>query len=147
MPDSPTDTVYVDMVADLFHPGHINFLRQVKALYPAGRLMVGLMSDVQASGYKRSPILNLRERQEAVSACRYVDGVIDPAIMPITEEFIKRHQITRVIHGNDISAESRKYWYQVAIDLGIYQEIAYTPGISTTDIIRRVLEKEVRSKD
>jgi len=43
--------VYVDMVADLFHPGHVNILRSARAL--GHELVVGFHSDQDATAYKR----------------------------------------------------------------------------------------------
>ena len=134
--------VYVDMVADLFHAGHISFLNRVKSLYPSSKIYVGLMSDEQAEGYKRRPILNIRERSISVAACRLVDKVFENAPMPVTREFIKAHGIDEVIHGDDISEESRRYWYGEPISMGIYREVSYTDGISTSDIISRILNSK-----
>ena len=134
--------VYVDMVADLFHVGHILFLSQIKNLYPDSKIYVGLMSDQQAHTYKRLPIQNITERAIMVKACRYVDEVFENAPMPITREFIMGHNINQVIHGDDISETSRQYWYREAIAMSIYSEIPYTPNISTSDIIARIKKME-----
>lgn len=130
--------IYVDMVADLFHPGHVNFFRQIKSLYPDSELVVGLMSDVDATQYKRKPILNIDERVNMLEACKYVRRVIPNAPMPVTTDFIEKNGINLVIHGNDISEKDREYWYGDAILLEKYQEIGYTEGISTTQIIKRI---------
>jgi len=133
-----TRRIYVDMVADLFHAGHVNFLRQIKLANPDCLLYVGLMTDEEADRYKRPTILNLEERRLVVEACRYVDRVFTDAPMPITADFIDRHDINLVIHGDDISDESRKYWYREPLKRGIYREIPYTQSISTSDIIARI---------
>ena len=62
--------VYVDMVADLFHYGHANFLKQAKK--HGSYLIVGIHSDKVVEGYKRSPIMTMEERLDTVSSCRYV---------------------------------------------------------------------------
>ena len=59
--------VYVDMVADLFHYGHANFLRQAKQF--GDHLIVGIHSDEVVKEYKRTPILNMKERVDTVSSC------------------------------------------------------------------------------
>ena len=121
--------VYVDMVADLFHPGHINFFKQIKEQYPHCKLYVGLMSDKEATVYKRKPILNSEERKTMVESCRFVDCVFPDAPMPITRDFI---------HGDDISDAHRNYWYKIPVEMGIYKEIPYTSSISTSQIIERI---------
>ena len=130
--------VYVDMVADLFHSGHIKFFQKIFDVYPGCKLYVGLMSDDEATIYKRKPILNIKDRAIIVEACKYVDKVFVDAPMPITKEFIDTNNIDMVIHGDDISEKSRKYWYKVPIELNIYDEVKYTKECSTTAIINRI---------
>ncbi|HUV43590.1 MAG TPA: adenylyltransferase/cytidyltransferase family protein [Dehalococcoidales bacterium] len=62
--------VYADMVADLFHYGHVEFLRKVRA--PGDYLLVGIHSDDVVVPYKRRPILTMEERIAVVAGCRYV---------------------------------------------------------------------------
>lgn len=137
--------VYVDMVADLFHAGHVSFLGKVKSLYPDSKIYVGLMSDDQAEHYKRKPITTITERSIIVAACRFVDQVFSNAPMPVTRDFICKNNIDLVLHGDDISEKSRQYWYRDPIEMGIYKEIPYTQGISTSDIILRISKCSVRS--
>ncbi|VVU94777.1 Cytidylyltransferase-like [seawater metagenome] len=134
--------VYVDMVADLFHSGHITFFKKIKKIYPDSNLYVGLMSDEDATHYKRKPILNINERKTCVEACRYVEKVFVNAPMPITKNFILENKIEYVIHGDDIKEASRNYWYKIPLEMKIYKEIEYTQGTSTTDIINRITNTE-----
>lgn len=134
--------VYVDMVADLFHSGHVNFLQTIYTQYNGNYICVGLMSDTDAENYKRLPVCTVQERGDVIASCRYVDEVIVNAPMPITEEFMHVNQIDLVIHGDDISPSSELYWYEVPIRLGKYRTIPYSPHISTSDIIQRIKERE-----
>ncbi|MCB1135115.1 MAG: adenylyltransferase/cytidyltransferase family protein, partial [Chlamydiia bacterium] len=130
---------YLDMVADLFHAGHINFIRQARS--KGHYVIIGLMSDKDVESYKRLPIWTLAERTEAVRHCELVDEVIPGAPLAATEEFIRNHHIDAVIHGDDFDPiEIRKY-YSVPIDMGIFETVPYTPGISTSDTIRRIKER------
>ena len=45
--------VYVDMVGDLFHIGHINMFKQAREL--GDYLIVGVHSDKAVESYKRTP--------------------------------------------------------------------------------------------
>ena len=47
-------TVYVDMVADLFHLGHVEFLRKAKE--HGDVLKVGIHNDETVEGSKRKPV-------------------------------------------------------------------------------------------
>lgn len=53
------------MVADLFHYGHVEFLRKVRA--PGDYLLVGIHSDDVVVPYKRKPILTMEERIAVVA--------------------------------------------------------------------------------
>lgn len=128
--------IYVDIVGDLFHYGHIRFLKQAKE--HGDILIVGLMSDEECIQYKRKPFLNINERKETIEACKYVDKVIVNAPMPITEEFIDKYNIDYVCHGDDMNKESLEYWYSVPIKLNKFILTKYTKSISTTDIINRI---------
>ena len=128
--------VYVDMVADLFHYGHANFLRQARQF--GNHLIVGIHSDEVVKGYKRSPILTMKERVDTVSSCRYVDEVVANAPLVIDQEWINTHRIDLVVHGDDFSEEMEQLCYKIPIDLGIFRLVSYTSEISTTDIIQRI---------
>ena len=128
--------VYTDIVGDLFHFGHVEFLEKARKL--GTRLLVGVLSDTEAEKYKRRPILTMEERIRSVRNCRYVDEVIPDPPLVITDEFIKEHGIDIVCHGDDFSSEEMRNFYGVPITQGIFQSIPYTAGISTTDIISRI---------
>ena len=128
--------VYVDMVADLFHYGHANFLKQAR-LY-CNHLIVGIHSDEVVEGYKRSPIMSMKERVDTVSSCRYVDEVVPNAPLVIDQERLNTHRIDLVVHGDDFSEEMEQLCYKIPIDMGIFRLVSYTSEISTTDIIQRI---------
>src|SRR6266700_4327034 len=131
--------VYVDMVADLFHYGHVQFLRRAREL--GDTLVVGIHSDETAAAYKRLPIMSLDERVGVVEACRYVDEVVPDAPLVLTEGWIAQHQIDLVVHGDDMDDETLDTMYRVPRELGILRTVPYTPGISTT-LLRERMEKQ-----
>ena len=126
--------VYVDMVADLFHYGHANFLRQAKQF--GDHLIVGIHSDEVVKEYKRTPILTMRERVDTVSSCRYVDEVISDAPLIVDSKWLNTHRIDLVVHGDDFSEHMKQLCYKVPINLGILRLVSYTSSISTTEIIQ-----------
>ena len=136
--------VYVDMVADLFHYGHANFLRQAKQF--GDHLIVGIHSDEVVKEYKRTPILTMRERVDTVSSCRYVYEVISDAPLVVDLKWLNKHRIDLVVHGDDFSEHMKQLCYKVPIDLGILRLVSYTSMISTTEIIKRI-EKHIRESD
>ena len=132
--------VYVDMVADLFHYGHVNFLRQARI--HGDYLLVGVHADETVMAYKQRPILSMEERVASVEGCRYVDEVLPNAPLTIDRAWIERHNIDLVIHGDDFSSELEELCYKTPIEVGIYRTVGYTSEISTTEIIARIKAAE-----
>ena len=130
--------VYVDMVADLFHYGHVEFLRKAHAF--GDYLLVGICSDEAVQANKRIPILSMEERVASVAGCRYVDEVVADAPWIIYQAWIEKHKIDLVVHGDDYAQDRLESIYNVPISMGIFRTVPYTPGISTTEIIRRCKE-------
>ena len=126
------------MVADLFHYGHIEFLRKARAL--GDHLLVGIWCDEAVQTYKWKPILSMEERIASVAGCRYVDEVVPDAPWFIDRAWIEKHKIDLVVHGDDYSQEQLESIYNVPISMGIFRTVPYTPGISTFEIIRRCRE-------
>lgn len=151
--EKPTKIVFVDAVCDLCHFGHFNFFRQVRelaqSLYPDHtiHLIVGLHTDEDVASYKRVPIMTLDERVRSVQSCRYVDEIVAGAPLYVTEEFIKEHGIELVVHGDDWTQAKLEENYHVPIRLGIFRTVKYTPGISTTDLMRRVAVRYAESNN
>jgi len=129
--------VYADMVSDLFHIGHINFLKQAKIL--GNYLIVGIHSDKSVASYKRPPIVNESQRYEIVRNCKLVNEVIQDAPLILTKEFIIKHKIDIVVHGSDENSAFEEQ-HRVPLELGIMRYVNYTTGISTTDIINKILK-------
>jgi len=131
--------VYVDMVADLFHWGHIEFLKKARAA--GDYLLVGINSDDVLVSYKHRPILTMEERVACVAGCRYVDEVLPNAPFRVDRAWIDKHDIDLVVHGDDFSQETLEYYYKVPIEMGIFRTVPYTSGISTSEIIHRIVER------
>jgi len=129
--------VYVDMVGDLWHFGHANFCRQARQF--GDYLIVGINKDEDVVGYKRKPILNGEERVKSAQSCKYVDEVLyDDVPLVLSKEFIEKHRIDIVAHGDDFDKEKLHKYYSVPIEMGIFRTIPYTSGISTTELLTRI---------
>jgi len=130
--------VYVDMVADLFHVGHLNLLKKAKE--EGDFLIVGIHSDETVKSYKRQPIIIEEQRYAIIKECRLVDKIIEDAPLIITDRFMKRHQIDIVVHGNDNNGRYKEQ-HKAPLEQGKMKYVNYTNGISTTKIISKILEK------
>ena len=127
--------VYVDGVFDLFHAGHVRLLQQAREL--GDDLVVGVVTDADAMTYKRAPVLTYPERVAVVRACRYADEVVEAQLV-LDAPFLEKHRIHKVVHGDDCSQSD---FFAVPLELGIMHYLPYTRGISTTDIMNRVLRR------
>ncbi|XP_071742074.1 ethanolamine-phosphate cytidylyltransferase-like [Rutidosis leptorrhynchoides] len=142
--------VYMDGCFDLMHYGHANALRQAKAL--GDELVVGIVSDEEIIKNKGPPVLSMDERLALVSGLKWVDEVIADAPYAITEDFMNtlfdEHKIDYIIHGDDpCLLPDGSDAYALAKNVGRYKQIKRTEGVSSTDIVGRILasmdEKEV----
>jgi cytidyltransferase-like protein len=132
--------VYIDGIFDLFHRGHLESLRKGKEFRSNVELVVGVISDEDATKYKRKPVFNEEDRYELVRGCKYADEVILRAPLILTKEFVDRHKIDFVVHGFSDTKDAlaqKKFYEQVA---DIFYEIPYYRHISTTDIINSIKE-------
>ena len=131
--------IYCDMVADLFHYGHVNFLKRCKQL--GDYLIVGIHSDSDVESYKRKPILSFEERVQVVNACKYVDKVVEGPII-VTTKFLSKHKIDYVVHAHNKEDKSYDYQYE-NVPKEKFIRLDYTDGISTTDIINRIVKNNL----
>lgn len=135
--------VYVDMVADLLHAGHIAFLRKVLAAAheeEAGlqhHLVIGIHSDSVVASYKRAPICTMEERICVVAALALVDEVLPDAPLHVSADFLAAHELDLVFHGDDLSDAMKERMYGEVIARGKFRTVQYTEGISTTALLER----------
>jgi cytidyltransferase-like protein len=132
--------VYVDMVGDLFHAGHVAFLKKAGELGDV--LVVGVHADDVVATYKRQPILSMQERIAVIESCRYVHEVIPDAPLVIDRDYLEEHKIDLVVHGDDLhSSDVLGPFYAEPDRLGILRLVPYTEGISTSEIIARIADR------
>ena len=128
--------IYIDMVGDLFHYGHVNALKQCKG--EGDYLIVGVHNDKTVESYKRTPILNMDERIGVIESCKYVNEIIRDAPLKVSHDYIKTHNIDLVCVPNNRSDDEFNLMYGELEKLGVIKRFNYTETISTTDIINRI---------
>lgn len=141
--------VYVDGAFDLFHVGHVEFLKRARAL--GDFLVVGVHDDKVVNSIRggNHPILNLHERTLSVLSCKYVDEVIIGAPYVMTEDMIEQWDIKLVVHGTTKDPNtSEEDPYEVPRRMGIVQEIESPfPEITVSSIIDRVIANRKRYEE
>jgi cytidyltransferase-like protein len=135
--------IYVDMCADLFHAGHVQYLAQCKQYCDDVYLIVGIHNDETIASYKRPPICTMEERRIVLKSCKYVDEVVLNAPLQLKREYLIENNIDYVIHADGIDPKEAEHMYSAAIELGLYIEVPRTEGISTTDLIQRVEQRKL----
>lgn len=134
--------IYTGGTFDLFHSGHVNFLRQSSQF---GEVVVSLNTDDFIVSYKGKPSTwSFEERAEVLLGCKYVSAVVPnsgghdskPAILDVKPDIISI--------GSDWA--TRDYYSQMGFDQEWLDErgimllyIPYTKGISTTETKRRIM--------
>ncbi|BBH01326.1 phosphorylcholine cytidylyltransferase [Prunus dulcis] len=135
--------VYADGIYDLFHFGHAGSLEQAKKLFPNTYLLVGCCNDETTHNYKGKTVMTEKERYESLRHCRWVDEVIPDAPWVLSQEFLDKHQIDYVAHDSLPYADasgSGKDVYDFVKSVGKFKETKRTDGISTSDIIMRIVK-------
>ena len=134
--------VYIDGVYDLFHVGHITTLEYCKNMFGGENtfLIVGVINDLDATSYKRQPIINEKDRYTIIQSLKVVDEVIENAPLIVTEEFMNVHHIDYVLHSfsDQVDAEKQSEFYKVPRERNAFIQVPYSTGTSTSDIIKKI---------
>jgi choline-phosphate cytidylyltransferase len=106
--------------------------------------MVGVCNDDLTHRYKGKTVMSEGERYESLRHCRWVDEVVRDAPWVVTPAFLDKHGIDYVAHDAlpyaDASGEGADGdVYALVKRLGKFRETARTDGVSTSDLILRVL--------
>jgi glycerol-3-phosphate cytidylyltransferase len=132
--------VYVIGVFDLFHRGHVEFLKKAKSL--GENLIVAVNGDEMVSDYKRKPFYSEIDRLEIIKSCKYVNEAFIIKGFD-NKEYIEQYGIDAIVHGNDW--ERNSYLSQIRVTEDYLKErktelvlVPYTSGISTSDLIKRI---------
>ncbi len=130
----------MDGIFDLFHTGHAKALEQGKKLFPTTYLIVGCCNDELTIKNKGMVVMNENDRYESLRHCKWVDEVLTDAPWTIDESFLEKHSIDYVAHDAvPYSCNGNKDIYSTVKELGKFKEIQRTEGVSTSDIITKII--------
>ena len=133
--------IYTGGTFDLFHAGHVEFLRRCAEL---GSVTVSLNEDEFIEKYKtKRPVISYREREAVLLGCRWVDNVVPNLGGSDSRVSIGLVNPDLVVIGSDWAR--RDYYSQMGFDQDWLDErgiglcyIPYTQGISSTAIKERL---------
>lgn len=130
--------VWCDGCYDMVHFGHANSLRQAKAM--GDYLLVGVHSDAEVTEHKGPPVFTEQERYKMVRAIKWVDEVVEAAPYVTTLETLDQHGCHFCVHGDDITMTAEGVdTYHIVKTADRYKECKRTRGVSTTDLVGRML--------
>jgi len=130
-------TVYATMTGDLFHRGHLEFIRKAKKL--GNFLIIGLHPDDIVKRYKRVPVISFEDRKKIIEAIKEVDKVVEDCMdfrKPDMLDNIKKYNVDIAVHGND--------WlpplYQKIKEKKLCKvvQVKCYPYITTTELLQKI---------
>jgi len=129
--------VYVGMVGDFFHHGHINIIEEARKF---GNVTIGLLTDKAVASYKRLPVFTFEQRKKIVENIKGVTEVIQQDSLDYIPN-LKKIKPNYVVHGDDWKFGVQQGMRQKVIEVlkewnGTLVEIKYTSGISSTNLIQ-----------
>jgi len=135
---SENTRVWCDGCYDMVHFGHANSLRQAKAM--GDYLVVGVHTDEEITCHKGPPVFSEAERYRMVRAIKWVDEVVEAAPYVTTLETLDKHNCQFCVHGDDITMTADGTdTYHIVKSAGRYKECKRTQGVSTTNLVGRML--------
>ena len=134
--------MYVSLIADLLHAGHIRILQEASK---HGEVTVGLLTDSAISSYKKLPHLNYKQREIILKNIKFVKKVLPQDTLDYTKNLLHLKP-DYVVHGDDWKTGIQKKTRQRVIDTikewsGQLVEPKYTEGVSSTQLINMIKEK------
>ncbi len=130
-------SVYSYYVLDIVHKGHLEMLRNAKAVAGKdGRLIVGILTDEAVMEKKPKPILSFDGRIELARSIKYVDLVVaQEAYSPLTNLQIIKPDILMESSSHELEQAVKDFMKSIEGKIII---IPYFPGHSSTQIKKEV---------
>ena len=129
--------IYATMVGDLFHRGHLEFIKQAKKL--GNFLIIGLHPDDVIKKYKREPIVSFKDRKKIIESIKGVNKVVEDCMdfrKPTMFANLKKYNVNIAVHGDDwlppLYEKAKKMRLCKIIQVKAY------PYITTTALLKEI---------
>jgi ethanolamine-phosphate cytidylyltransferase len=104
------------------------------------QLVAGVHTDEEIKRHKGPPVFSQEERYKMVRAIKWVDEVVEGAPYITTLSTLDQYGCDFCVHGNDITLDADgEDTYRFVKTAGRYRECQRTEGVSTTDLVGRML--------
>eukprot|EP00866_Antonospora_locustae_P002365 jgi/Antlo1/2365/198 len=139
------EKVWVDGCYDLFHYGHANGLRQAREM--GDGVVLALHSNASILHNKGLPVMEDIERYEVARSCRWATELVEDAPFVTDMEIVRKYGCSMVFHSDDtVNDADGNDCYREARAHDIYGEFERTQGISTTEIVGRMLLRRTNTE-
>jgi len=123
--------VYVSLIADILHAGHINILKEATK---CGDIIVGLLTNKACGELNDVPYLSYEKRKEVVENLKFVKEVIPQNSASYKDNLLKLKP-EYVVHGDDWKYNYKRKYREEVIDIlkgwnGELIEIPYSKDIN-----------------
>ena len=138
--------LYTGGTYDLFHFGHVNFLKRCFDLTSGGKVVVSLNTDEFVKKFKgKKPVISYQEREKSLLSCQYVSQVVKNIGGADSKPSILKVRPDIIAVGSDWARSD--YYKQMGFTQDwldkyniILAYIPYTWSISSTELKRRLNE-------
>ena len=135
-------TVYSYYVLDIVHRGHLEMMKNAKAIAGEdGKLIVGILTDEAVMEKKSKPVVSFEERIELARAIRYVDVVVGQETyspLPNVKKIRPDILMESASHTEEAIEEAREVMKDIG---GKVIVIPYFPAQSSSRIKSKIKQK------
>lgn len=129
---------YIDGCFDIMHSGHFNAIRQAKSI--CDMLIVGIHSDTEIEENKALPVMTQAERYGLLGHVKWIDEILYDVPYSPHISTLERAKADFCVHGDDMPVNAQGVCaYDEMRDAGRLRVVKRTEGVSTTDLIGRLL--------
>ena len=133
--------VYVSMVADLLHAGHIKVLKEASKY---GEVIVGLLTSTAINELNDTVYLKYQQRFDVINSLSMVSNVI-PQVDASYQKNLLKIKPDFVVHGDDWEDGKQSKYRQETIDMlkiwgGQLIEVEYSADISDKNLKNQLMK-------
>jgi phosphoenolpyruvate phosphomutase len=133
--------VYVSLISDLLHAGHIKILKEAEK---HGRVVVGLLTSSAISELNETAYLKYNQRKDVLLSLKMVDKLIPQDTASYQQNLLSLRP-DFVVHGNDWVNNNHSKYRQEVIDVlsawgGELIEVEYSSEISDHNIKNQLMK-------